>query len=281
MNELRSYTEYCEIVKQAKKVRKSTTTNCLMSEEEMTRLSDQHRVYFEECDGGILIYVDEISHFLLFYYWNPDFFMTIEPKNKAIVSRTVYSEQKKDSQKKIDQMLLQNNFKKGDVLRLAIKTGITEGNKKIALAKRVFDGSGLKIVNAAEEYIQEIRELMDIDDAMHRYEIPYLTDQEIVESGQKGRFVCVVDGNNKVVGFRGSSTENTSNGYMRIRDEYKVHFGIAMVLLDYSDTYSDEHGLKNISWIEEQNISSVRLHLDMGREWGNRYMEYMILDERL
>ncbi len=280
MKSIDSYNEYCDIVAQTKQKYKSSVTNCLLSIDDINRLSGQHRIFYEESEGGILLYVDEMKHFLFYYFWNLDYPLIMSRREKSIVTRIIYSEPKRETQIKIEQMLIQCGFEFGDNLRQAVKVRNTDDDPKLSLSRRLFEGSGLSLVNAKEEHVQEIREMMTVDDTMHNYEIPYLTDQEMIELGQEGRFVCVVDKSNTVVAFRGSSSSNTSNGYMRIREDYRVNYGIAMILLDYSDKYASKRGQKIINWIDERNTSSARLHIDMGREWGDRYMEYLVLNGR-
>ena len=250
-------------------------TNCYLGQEEIERLIRQDRLYYEEQDGGLLIYDDEASYFLLYYYWCPDFAPKIPRTEKQIVLRTIFPGKKKPRQEKMDRLFEEVGFHLADRLRQVVKTG--DIGPALQVSKDLFEKRKLRLVNAEMKYLPDIRRLLEKDDLLHVYEIPYLTDEEIIAEGSNGRFICVVNEEDRVVAFRGFAEPQSVHGYSRIDEEYKRFFGIALVIMDYVDRYALQHGLTYGGWISEANGPSISYHMKAGRAWGSRYMEYRIL----
>lgn len=276
MDSFDSYEDYISVIDRIKRQYKPVVTNCYLMRNEITRYIEQNRIFYETEEGGVLIFVDEIAFYSLYYYWNISFQVMLASTDKMIVSKTLFMNQKRPDQISMDELLNETGFVFGARMREAVKARPYSDSALLNISKRIFDSSGLRIVGADWNMISRIREIISVDDELRSYEIPYMTDEEIVKAGQEGTFVCVLNKSDDLVAIRCNVTETSSNGYMRILDEYKARYGIAAVLLEYSDSRGERKGVKISGWIEEDNEKSVRLHMEMGRKWGNRYMEYLL-----
>ena len=280
MKQFQSYADYCDRINETMQAFKPTVTNNYMQQDEVERLIGQGRLYYEESDGGLLIYDDEVVCYLLYYYWNVDHELSVKRKDKMIASRIIYRKEKRPDQKILSDLLQTAGFRMDCRERQVVKTDVSDMKSVSVFSRKLFDNKGLRLVKADKNLVEGLRKVIAADDKLHCYEIPYLTDEEIVREGQDGRMVCVVNEDNEVVAVRTLVKKGTVvTPYMRILEGYRKLYGIAVVLSDYTDEYMKDNGLKYNGWIAEDNKQSIDFHLKYGRNWGDRYIEYHVLDK--
>lgn len=282
MQKIQSREEYVNIIDENKKAYKKLVTNCYMHVEEAEKYIAQDRLYFETVDGGLFLYVDEALYYLGYYYLAPDAGPEISAKDKDVVIKNIYAEgRKKDAVLRVEELLQQNGFVLADTMRQISadpETVLKNLERPGKVAKRILDSSGFRLVSAAPDRLEEIREWQNHMDCIPYYQVDYFTDEELLEEIDAGRLVCMVDATGKICAVRHVFVRGKSMyGWVSIGEAYRKRYGMVLVFSVYTLEYALKHGLKVMGWITTTNQPSIQYHMKIGYQWENRYTDEWLL----
>ena len=283
MNRFRGMEEYNNLITDIKKNYMPVSTNCFMYFSQIEKYILQDRLLYEKYMGGLLIYIDEITYYRLYYYWNTSYPFFFEKKDKAVVIIDIYNVEKSSEQIKMEEKFSNSGFRLDKRTRYigADYQLIQENLKKyLPLSERLFSGAKLEVKHPTKGMIPQIRELQASMETIHFYEIPYMSDEEMYEAGCKGRIICIVNPDGKVCAVSTFLYDNSVHGWLGILKDYRNRYGIIPILVKHKLSYAQQNNLKMTGAISENNKKSIKAHFELGYCWLDKYNEFWVIDSK-
>lgn len=281
MKKVENIDEYFTVVNWKRKENKATFTNCYLYQDEVQRLITKEKIFYEKVDGGILIYVDEMEYYQMYYYINVEAAWKIERKDKDIVIKNIYIEGRKNKKLALFEGKIQEfGFYLLDRLG-QIECDMQILQKKMEelypSAKNLFIQNGFTLIEPNLEIISQIRSFQKNIEEIPIYQIPYFDDEDFITFGKKKQIFCVLDKNGQLGAIKVFLEEKATYGYVAIKEEYQRWYGIAPVMSHLSMNYAKERKIKLLGWIADTNIKSIKYHMKIGYHWTGRYTDEWIL----
>lgn len=281
MEQFKEYGSYYKFINQIIKDNSPIITNCYLYQDKIQKLIMQGRFYYEKVDGGVMLYVDEKEYYQAYYYLNVDKELHITCKEKDIVLKNIYMEGKKNIKLlHLEEKIKASGFYLLDKLgqiECDIQTIETKLKSPYRVALKLLEKSGFLITAPDKKLINQIRELQNNIKTIPIYQIPYFTDEEILSMGKEGRIVCIVDERKRLCAIKVYIEENSSYGYVAIKDEYQKVYGMVVILSFYTLDYLKKNNIKLLGWIASSNNDSIKYHMNLGYHWTGRYTDEWIL----
>ncbi len=272
---------YFGLVNHANKKNAKAYTNCYLFKDKIDDYMQHGRLFYEEADGGLILYVDEMEYYQAYLYMDLAADWLILPKDKDVVIKLLYQgEQKPSKLLEAEQKLEKSGFVYLDTLRQ-----VTGDKEKIRhTVEKLYDGvvsrlheRGFRITVPDKDLIPQIREINRNTGEVPFWQIPYFTDEELIAMGKEGRAMCIVDDKHELCAIRFLIEKNTSYGYMVIKEAYRKKYGMAVIGSYYALQYMEKMNLNLLGWIVVNNEESVKYNMRLGYQWGNRYTDEWML----
>lgn len=111
MNRIETFEQYKALTKEIKSKVSSVATNCYFMPNEAKQYIEQSKMYYEEFDGILCIYVVESRYNHLYYFRDKNVSIDIPSNNKTIVLDFVSRKEKEESLKEEEDCFVQAGFK--------------------------------------------------------------------------------------------------------------------------------------------------------------------------
>lgn len=280
MEKVRDRQDYHELVKSARQDKHTDTNNDFLNSDIIDRLTADGRLFYELTDNGILFYDDEVRYYNLYYYWNREAPFIVEKKEKPVVIVQYWSGEKKEKQ-----LGFEDRIKEAGFVSSHLSSQLKKNPDKLKevlestyeISKYYFDEAGLRLIPPEKKHVKSFWELAEQLEEIPMWHIPYMSDDEIVRSGERGNTICAVDKNDRVCGAISYSDDNTTYGWVGIARDYQKKPGIPMVLYEWSYRRILDRDPNLNGWIAEENTKSKNFHTSIGFTWTGRHKEDWVL----
>ncbi len=276
MDKFQNVEEYNNLVNGVRKEFKPTLTNCYLYPEEVERYISQGRLYYEKYVGELLIYSDEMTHYRIYYYWNQNYPFLVYKKDKVCAVANIYrGAEKSEKLLKAEEALLGAGFNQGDRMRhieADWEVFQKQLRKFLPPAEKLFLEAGLKVMKPTKEMCPKIREFQKHMETIPFYEMQYITDSEMCESG---KVICIVNQEGEVCAVDSWGNQ----GWKGILEEYRKSCGISLIQCKLLAEHLQERKIKKLTgMISETNVQSIRFHFALGYHWVDRYTDFWLLE---
>lgn len=283
MKKVHDLESYYAIVNEVQNRNRPIFTNNFLFPESIQRYISLERLYYEECSSGLFLYLDEETHYQVYYYLKQNVEVAMSAKDKPVLIRNLYVDsKKKDSLLYLEELLRVNGFKNvgrmGQVL-YDPSTVLEKKKKEFQLVLVNMETEGFILAPINSNQLGDLSELKKGIKDIPYYQFEYYSDQEILEEAAEGRYVGIVNKEGILCGARQILVEGKGMyGWVAVREDYTGIFGLGAAFSHYSLNYALQHGLKGMGWIEESNTRSVKYHKKLGYQWTGKYMDEWLLD---
>lgn len=274
--------QYNGLINNAKKEYKPVVTNCYIYSSEIEKYIRQGRFLYEKHVGGLLIYIDEVTYYRAYYYWNVDYALEIDKKDKCVAVTHIYNEGKSEKLIQMEGKLLKAGFHMGDLMDyMQAERYLYKKNLEMYLpmAERIFHDAGLEVKVPTIEMIHQIRNCQAQMETIPYYEIPYMSDEEMYRAGQEGKMTCVINKEGKVCAVWAILFPNSTHGWVGILREYRKFSGIAIIQRKDPLLYAEKNNLNMTTAISEANEQSMKFHIRLGYRPTGRHIEFWVREE--
>lgn len=281
MEKLKEIGTYFQLVNQVHKDNTAIFTNCYLYPKKIEKLISQGRFCYEEINAGVIFLVDEKEYYEAYYVLCSNKEWSLKPKDKDIVINNIYMKDKKSEKLKLLEKQLEKN---GFLLKETfghIKCDAQVISRKLGrfseVANRLMKENNLSLVAPDYKLVPQIRGILESLDTISNYQIPYFREEEIIEFGKEGRFICIINEKRELCAVKFYREEDSLYGTIAIKEEYQKAYGIAVILYCHLPGYMKGKDLKPEGWIATVNTESIKYHMNLGYYWTGRYMDEWVL----
>lgn len=284
MEILKNLEEYKELLVKYKPVCRRGYNNNYLSMDMVERYIELQRIYYEAEDNALTFITDEEKYYRAYVQTNPEADITIQKRDKPVLVRNVYKENKKtDVLLKFEDKLKKQGFSIYDesVQIVAKPLEMKEDvQKKYDRAFSFLERAGIKIGYATEENFAEINFLRESEPILKDYHFLYETESEILDNIKSGYFRCAFNMDGKVCAAQQFSVENGTiqGNWLAVQEEYKVRYGIGTAMAYHSFLYAIEHEVQSyFGWVVRDNTKSIKYHQAIGYELTDKFADEWLL----
>lgn len=260
---VKTHERFIELVKEANNRYRPVVTNCYLQRDAIDRLIDRGDMYACRQNKGIVFLADEKEFYEGYYYLNPEAEIDDMPENKLILVQNMYREgQKNERLSKIESKLKAAGFIQAETSYQiqANKKDVEERLKKVLENASAYLGNGYRITVPDRSLLPQIRELQMRITEMPKYKFYWFTDDELMSDADKGKLICAVTDEGKVV----AAEHGHGNGmrWIAVEPDYRMKIGLAAEL-SYRILLTEETEIVR-GWIRMDNTASLNYHRRMG-----------------
>lgn len=286
MERLRSLDEYKSLLSSYRQAYLRGYSNNYLSTDMVIRYINLKRIYFET-DGKetLFFYTDEETYYRLYIMAGQNAEIAVNRKDKPVMLRNIYREGKKsETLLRLEGGLEKQGFLLDDrtVQILAKPLEKKEDiQRKYDKASAFLDRFGIKISYAERKDIEQIMNLRKQEPLLKDYHFAYETESEILDAVEKGYYRCAYNHLGEVCAVQNYTIANGTlqGGWLAVKEEYKVRYGIGSAMAYHSFLYAIEHGISNYyGWVARDNEKSMKYHQAIGYEIGDKWADEWLLD---
>lgn len=284
MEKIASYEEYQRIIYENKIKWKPTFTNITWPKDQIVRIISQGRLYVELYTGGIILFDDEELYYELVYYWNVEYSFPTILKDKPCVIKNVYrDEAMSDDMQTIEKMIEDCGFALKRKLISTECRNYTPSARMLNLydfSKTFLSQNGMSIGPLNNDNIDGFRRMQHSIPNIPYYEIPFYTDDELLDLSKKGNLNIVYSKPDKEMCAYSQVFEMGAYrcGIIAIKEEYRDIGGIAMALAALNYERDQGKNIQKTGWVCKDNTESIRFHKKLGWTYTNKRMNEWVKD---
>lgn len=262
---------------------KHALTNGILTNDKFEKLSKENRLFYENVENGMLIYIDYGTYYNTLYNISQNGSIEITKKDKPVVIKSMYLNNRKERQKTINTILQNGGFELKDTMEQIVgkpEMILDKIRKPCALSKRIMNKEGFVLKILEESRLDELKYMQGNIAQIPFYQFEYFSDDDYVQEIHNGHVVCIINKkNNEICGVRHFFLENNSiYGWVAVKDEYKKVYGMALAFSEYSLEFALKKGHAVMGWITNTNVDSIRYHMKLGYTWTGRCMDEWIFE---
>lgn len=283
MRKIESYEKYSEIVNLFKQNNAHTQTNNFFMPEEVERFAGLERLYYDEFEGCLIIYLDEESHYHAVMYavdgCRPSFVT-----DKPVFMRNIYRDGKRDKEAGILTKVLEDAGFVKDATTFNVRgyyEDVFPSLQRIERYVRALEKKGFSCIYTGPDEYSKVDELVLASGIIRKFHYSFKTDEER-NSITPGCYLSVHNRDGKLCAANICDLKDGKafGVAAAIIPEYKLT-GLAPMLSYYRFNWMKEHDVQYVdSWIAENNEPSIKYHFGIGYKKMKRYADEWILNER-
>ncbi len=284
MESLRSLEEYKSLLSSYKQIYRSGYNNDYLSTDMVQRYIDLERIYFEADERALLFFTDEEKYYRLYVLLGPEIDPVIQNREKPIMIRNVYrSGNKTDMLLKLEAALKQQGFSLYDETVQILANPMDkkeEIRRKYEKASSFLGRFGIRIDYAQKKDMGQIIDLRNNEPLLKDYHFLYETESEILDDIEKGYYRCAFNQFGEVCAAQNYSIVNGTlqGGWLAVKEEYKVKYGLGSAMAYHSFLYTIEHGISNYyGWVARDNVKSMKYHQAIGYKICDKWADEWLL----
>lgn len=280
MKELKDIEAYGTLINDMRKKGVKFTNNNIFSDD-IKRFIELNRIQYHVSDRCLIFFLDEEKYYRLLFHIDPGQSWDLPELDKPALIRTRFVKDKKKAELlKMEEQMQEKGFilKDTNVFLTLDSAQFKEAHQRnYQRSKKILEHQNFRIIRADYSYNDQINALIDGQDMIKYYHIPYQTEDEIKATFEDRNYVAIVNDKDEILAYTSGHLENGKRyaDAMIIKEEYKL-YGFAPILFYYC-TCSGFSDIRKTS-VNLENIASVKLHKKLGWKFTNKYMENWLLD---
>lgn len=280
MKKLRDIETYGTLISDMRKKGVKFTNNNIFSDD-IKRFIELERIKYYDSDHCLIFFLDEEKYYRLLFHIDPGQPWELPDLDKPALIRTRFiRDKKKPDLLKLEDQMREKGFvlKDTNVFLTLDSVPLREIHERnYQRSKKILEHQNLRIIRPDYSYYDQIKALVEGQDMIKYYHIPYQTEDEIKAVFEEKNYVAIVNENDELLAYTGGHLENGKRyaDAMIIKEEYKLH-GFAPILVYYC-TYSRFSDVRKTS-VNLENAASIKLHKKLGWNFTNKYMENWLLE---
>lgn len=281
MKELKDLETYGTLISDMRKKGIKFTNNNVFSDD-IKRFIELKRIKYHDTERCLIFFLDEEKYYRLLIHLDPDQPWALPKLDKPALIRTRFVKDKKKADLlKLEEQMRQKGFvlKDTNVFLTLDSAPVKELHQRnYQRSKKILEHQNFRIIRADYSYHDQIDALMEGQDMIKYYHIPYQTEDEIKAGFEDNNYVAIINENDELLAYTSGHLENGKRhaDAMIIKDEYKL-YGFAPLLFYYC-TCSGFSSIRKTS-VNLTNAASIKLHKKLGWKFTNKYMENWLLEQ--
>ena len=280
MEKVQTYEKYRELLKGYKREHKGIVTNMYMMPDKLKKIIGQGRLFYVCGEEALIFLSDEKTHFRLYFYQNEACKVNLPKLEKRILIELIFNENCETSSLNQIKELYKDagfQFKK----RCYLYSASVEARERTLELEYVDVTTRLEKCHLVSEYAKE-DDLFQIkllwDKYLDKYDFEYLTKEELVHLVEQKEILIIKD-HNRVIATECLMTTGNNKRlecHLAVSEKYRG-YGLGKMILFQGFRKSLEEDVEFYSaWIDEENLTSIKLHLKAAVK-TERVLEHYIL----
>lgn len=202
MKKIECFDEYKELISENKRHYGKIKSNCFLLLDNIKHYIGQGRMYYENLDGGDIVYVDEVRYCNAYYFWGVDYlqqFPRLDKDKTICIEEIDVNNRRKADIDDMNSVLLKQGFQARPVNHEIILE-LEAHNEKLRQCfredLRKLEEQGLRLVDADEKYAEQICSLWEA--SLAPTDLPY--DHLNFRKYEDDKVVCLINAEELVCG---------------------------------------------------------------------------------